>query len=283
MKSIYLLMFTILILPLTSPAYEILLDLDDDNDPNTIRENTGASSAVVRIILQPTEPSEWITDIVFGLGGTCWPCDYIFPGWAIYGTELDLSWDNLTLPEFPLLTGNGPTCTLSIICMGNPGFSCWWNAWAEGFHLNDPVFIASFNAWVADPAHPGCPNPPADLMAFAGWSTSPGNSILLADPELAAPDLATAGLKLQQNRPNPFNPSTNIAFELACTAIVTVTIHDASGRTIYRSDLGWLALGHHEVTWRGADESGRAMPSGVYFYRVSAGELNRTRRMVLLR
>jgi len=268
----------------TAHAYEILLDIDVDNDPATINDRTGASSAVVRLILQPTEPNEWITEITFGLGGSCWPCDYIEPGWATYGTDWDLYWDYNTLPEFPLLTGAGPTCTLSIYCQGDPGFSCWWDAWAVGFHLSGPIFIGSFNAWVRDEVHPGCPMPPANLGAFANWSAAPGNLILLADPELAVEDApAPAGLRLQQNHPNPFNPATSIGFSLGAGGSVVLDIHDTSGRTVIRRDLGWLESGYHETVWRGIDSSGRAVPSGVYFYRVSTGGRSQTRRMVLLR
>ena len=124
MKSVAIIVFTTLLLVTTTNAYEILLDIDDDNDPTTIRDRTGAGTAVVRLILQPTEPDEWITEITFGLGGTCWPCDYIEPGWAIYGTDWDLFWSGGVLPEFPLLSGYGPECTLSFHCQGDPGFSC---------------------------------------------------------------------------------------------------------------------------------------------------------------
>jgi len=62
-----------------------------------------------------------------------------------------------------------------------------------------------------------------------------------------------------------------------------VSIHDASGRTVHRRDLGVLMSGYHEVAWRGVDQAGRSLPSGVYFYRVAAGDQVRTRRMVLLR
>ena len=284
MKTTLAVMFAILILPVASAAYEIILDIDTDDDPTTINERTGASSAVVRLILQPTEANEWITEIIFGLGGTCWPCDYIEPGWAIYGTDWDLYWTGGTLPEFPLLSGYGPTCTLSIYCQGDPGFSCWWDAWAAGFYLTSPVFIGSFTASVADQDHPGCPLPPADLMAFANWSPDPGNAILLADPELAvAGPPIRAAIQLHQNHPNPFNPATTIGFALTGDAPVVLTIYDASGRTVFRRDLGWLPSGYQETQWRGTNAAGRAVPSGMYFYRVSAGELAKTRRMILLR
>ena len=87
-----LVLITGLITPLFAYAYTIFLDIDEDNDPNTINENTGDDSATVRIVLVPTVDNEQITEISFGLGGTCLPCDYINPGWATYGTDWDLYW-----------------------------------------------------------------------------------------------------------------------------------------------------------------------------------------------
>ncbi len=121
-------------------------------------------------------------------------------------------------------------------------------------------------------------------MAFTEYGGLPGNTILLADPELAVDGgPARAGLVLNQNYPNPFNPSTAIGFMRPTSASVTLSVHDASGRCLERRDLGVLAAGYHGQIWRGVDEAGRTLPSGVYFYRVAVADQVETRRMVLLR
>lgn len=75
---------------------------------------------------------------------------------------------------------------------------------------------------------------------------------------------------LFQNTPNPFNPETDIHFELAEAAEVTIALFDLTGRavgTILQTNLG---AGKHAVRWNGKDEQGRALDSGVYLYRMHA-------------
>ncbi|MBN2171276.1 MAG: right-handed parallel beta-helix repeat-containing protein [Candidatus Krumholzibacteriota bacterium] len=95
---------------------------------------------------------------------------------------------------------------------------------------------------------------------------------------------APARLVLQQNAPNPFNPSTTIRFGLPQDAPVTLRIHDVSGRLVASLLEGErLPAGWHAVTWRGRDDGGRAAASGVYFCRlVAAGEAG-TRKMLLIK
>lgn len=71
--------------------------------------------------------------------------------------------------------------------------------------------------------------------------------------------------------PNPFNPFTNVAFTMRADAAVSLEIYDTSGRLQRRlfADRP-LAAGYHVIGWDGADETGRQVPSGVYFARVAA-------------
>ncbi len=89
---------------------------------------------------------------------------------------------------------------------------------------------------------------------------------------------------LQQNRPNPFNPRTTLAFELREPALVTLRIFDTSGRLVRTLVTGEsVAAGHHESTWDGTDESGRKLAAGVYLYRLETPTYSETRRMTLLK
>ncbi len=100
---------------------------------------------------------------------------------------------------------------------------------------------------------------------------------LSAVPEVAAASLA-------QNFPNPFNPSTSIAFELGQAAAVNLTIYDTSGRLVRSLVAGQaFASGAHTVAWNGRDDQGRAAAAGVYLYRLDAGTFSVTRRMALLK
>lgn len=83
---------------------------------------------------------------------------------------------------------------------------------------------------------------------------------------------------LDQNYPNPFNPSTTIRYGLPQASPVTLTIFDLLGNTVANIVAGVQVAGYHEVHY---DAS--ALASGVYFYRVQAGDFVKTMRFLLLR
>jgi hypothetical protein len=94
---------------------------------------------------------------------------------------------------------------------------------------------------------------------------------------------ATPRLLVGQNRPNPFRASlTEIPFELGERSRVQIGIFDASGRAVRVLDLGEPGAGAHVATWDGLDGTGIRVPSGSYFYRVEAGVVSATRRLVIL-
>ena len=85
--------------------------------------------------------------------------------------------------------------------------------------------------------------------------------------------------QLLQNFPNPFNPSTNISFSLPERAVVRLTVFDLLGRTAATLVNGeYLNGGTHTIKWDAAD-----FPSGVYFYKLEAGNISQTRKLLLLR
>lgn len=94
---------------------------------------------------------------------------------------------------------------------------------------------------------------------------------------------SAALLRLEQNQPNPFNPATAIAFELAAPMRARLTIYDVTGRVVQTLVDGMLAGGRHEVRWDGRDADGGRVPSGVYAYRLEAGGMAETRRMIILK
>ena len=89
--------------------------------------------------------------------------------------------------------------------------------------------------------------------------------------------------ELFQNYPNPFNPTTTIQFALPTSEQVTLKVYDVTGREVQTLVAGQLTAGTHQVIWDGRGHSGRAVASGVYFYRLEAGSQIMTRRMVMLK
>ena len=84
--------------------------------------------------------------------------------------------------------------------------------------------------------------------------------------------------QLSQNYPNPFNPVTTISYVLPTTSKVLLVIYNLLGEEIARLVDGIQPEGVHQITW---DASGAS--SGIYFYRIHAGEFIQTRKMLLLR
>jgi len=88
---------------------------------------------------------------------------------------------------------------------------------------------------------------------------------------------------LQQNHPNPFNPTTTIPFELTREAEATLGVYDAGGAFVATIAEARYAAGPHEVRWNGTDARGTSVASGVYFYRLVSESTTLTRKMVLLK
>jgi hypothetical protein len=98
--------------------------------------------------------------------------------------------------------------------------------------------------------------------------------------ETAAGEYATC---LERSYPNPFNPATTIPYRIAKDTWVSLDIYDATGRLVRRLVNASQPAGSYSITWAGRDESDRRVASGVYFYRLTAGDRTLTRKMVLLK
>ncbi len=106
-------------------------------------------------------------------------------------------------------------------------------------------------------------------------------------PALVAYEIP-AETELLANYPNPFNPETWIPYRLAEDAFVTLIIYDGSGRVVRTLDIGHRIASAYEnrskaICWDGRNEVGESVASGVYFYRLSAGDYSATRKMLILK
>jgi len=90
---------------------------------------------------------------------------------------------------------------------------------------------------------------------------------------------------LSQNYPNPFNPTTVIQYSIpeGQEGIVSLSIYDLHGRIVNKLVDEEQAPGIHQVNWNGKDNNGIGVASGVYIYRLQAGDYTSTRKMVLVR
>ncbi|MEW5796761.1 MAG: T9SS type A sorting domain-containing protein [Candidatus Zixiibacteriota bacterium] len=88
---------------------------------------------------------------------------------------------------------------------------------------------------------------------------------------------------LAQNYPNPFNPETTFEFALPKASQVELAIFNVLGQRVITLINERLDAGTYRETWRGTSENGGQVASGIYFYRLTAGDFVSTRKMMLLK
>ena len=96
-------------------------------------------------------------------------------------------------------------------------------------------------------------------------------------------DLPVHRLALAQNVPNPFNPRTKIHFDLPREQPVQLRIYSVEGKLVRTLISGRYPAGRHNVVWGGENDRGARVASGLYFYRLSTGSAELTRKMLLLK
>jgi hypothetical protein len=97
------------------------------------------------------------------------------------------------------------------------------------------------------------------------------------------PPAAPAVTRLEQNAPNPFNPTTVIKYSVARDGWVTLRVYDMAGRRVRTLVESAKPAGWYDAVWDGRDDEGRGVPSGVYAYELQAPLSREARKMVVLR
>ena len=89
--------------------------------------------------------------------------------------------------------------------------------------------------------------------------------------------------KLYQNHPNPFNASTRIAFQIPHSSKVKIEVFDITGALVATLVDSEYFAGVHTLVWQGTDSKGESLASGVYLYKLTAGDVTSVRRLILLK
>ncbi len=191
-------------------------------------------------------------------GGSSWSLTYTMSG-GIWG----ISFVNAQ-------TGYGCTSTGKVLKTTNAG-----NNWGEqNTPLSENLYEISF--------------PSVNTGYICSWSgkilkTTNGGLTYITKNETGIPK----DYSLSQNYPNPFNPSTNIKFDIARLSrgvdevrgvLTTLKIYDISGKEIATLVNEQLQPGTYEVTF-----NSYGLPSGVYFYKLTAGNYSETKKMILMK
>jgi len=151
---------------------------------------------------------------------------------------------------------------------------------------------------ITDPASPQLVST-FDTPSFSIGVSVGGNIVYIADLSslisLRLPDptgveeppgqgsLLPTGYELYQNHPNPFNPSTRIAYDIPNGTDVSLSIHNILGQQVRILVDSYEAAGHHTVVWDGRDSHGGVVASGVYFYRMISPDGSLSKKMLLLK
>ncbi|MDY0151657.1 MAG: carboxypeptidase regulatory-like domain-containing protein [Candidatus Cloacimonas sp.] len=89
--------------------------------------------------------------------------------------------------------------------------------------------------------------------------------------------------ELQNNFPNPFNPETTIAYSVKDASPVSIQIYNVKGQLVKTLENSVKEAGNHTVVWNGKDSNGRAVSSGVYYYKMNAGKYSSTKKMIMMK
>ncbi len=170
------------------------------------------------------------------------------------------------------------------------------NSWQPPFTVSNADFVSVDTAGVRGPRQPDGSLPDVTFLHLTAGSklidagTDIGLPFVGSAPDLGAFEVGLVagvgkdagtlpdGFTLLQNYPNPFNPGTNLQFAISNVQFVQLSVFDLLGREVAVLVNEQKPAGTYEVSWDGAN-----YPSGVYFYRLVAGNFVETKRMLLVK
>jgi len=135
-------------------------------------------------------------------------------------------------------------------------------------------------------------NPSHSMLFLYHDANSGGTGIRKEEPRFEQVSVALSGgvnsglpaeYALEQNYPNPFNPSTKIAFALPMAGKVEISVYNVLGQEVNTLVNEELTAGNHTIEWDGRNNSGGSVSSGIYFYRIVAGDFSQTKKMLMLK
>jgi hypothetical protein len=128
--------------------------------------------------------------------------------------------------------------------------------------------------------HPSFGYPPGEDFVLQPWITLFFDTSEVSEYGTELPLMVT---QLNANFPNPFNPVTTIAFDVAKDTNVKIDIYNIKGQRVTTLINEHFSVGSHRILWEGTDNRGRSVSSGIYFYKMTAGEFTQTRKMLLMK
>jgi hypothetical protein len=244
---------------------------------------------------------------------------YLYEAWVFNGPTSGLCIVSVADPTYPsvMATYDSLNCAQGAYISGSYAYIADWSSGLRILNVIDPyspiltasyntsglaqgVFVSGSNAYaaeadsgvqvinIADPTNP----------VFAGGYDTQGlaSDIYVSDGYIYVADITSlmilrftpTGIEendnlpnefsLSHNYPNPFNPSTTIQYSLPEQSLVTIDIFDILGRRVETLAEGIKPAGNHQAVWDASNKS-----SGIYFYRIKAGDKAETKKMMLIK
>ena len=146
----------------------------------------------------------------------------------------------------------------------------WWYDYFSGDSINVTNITESISLL------------PGDFKIYTTTKLPTPEEGILLDVELIEPGTVKE-FTLEQNYPNPFNPNTLIRYSVVKSSQVSLKIYDVLGREVKALVNQEQVNGIYEANWNGDDNLGNKVSTGVYFYRIEAGDYIETKKMMLIK
>jgi hypothetical protein len=183
--------------------------------------------------------------------------DYSTNGYDIYGQRIGADGTpRWTVDGIPLSTGAAHQHYVQAVTDGSGGVIAVWRDERNAYGIRPDIFTQHMS-WTG----------------ALGVATGAGNKEASVPPSLS----------LEQNNPNPFGEATRFRYVLSTDTDVRVEVYNIAGQRVAAHLHPQVSSGTHTFRLEARDDRGVPLPSGVYFYRVTAGGLSQTKKMVVLR
>jgi len=156
----------------------------------------------------------------------------------------------------------------------------------------DPVVIGTDYAFRTDTPQESLGYLAMVINELQQWGGVPGSRLnpsflnddytIVTGVEKTDSDLPTE-FAIEQNYPNPFNPTTVINYSVAKVTNVNIEVFNSLGQKVKTLVNGKQSVGNYSVDWNGTDVNNKKVASGIYFYKINAGQFIETRKMLLMK
>jgi len=209
------------------------------------------------------------------------------PAGAVVNSEMVAA--GIDVPTYPSIAEDGAqNITLTWIANVDGKRKANYRMYLPDYSIGSDGIVSTFDTEFMT-------SPVASAWNLNGWFAwvdprAGGNNIFLRNVDLTPvdiddddPELLPSGFALEQNYPNPVNPGTKIEFEIPSRMHVEISIYNVLGKRVSIVTDEAYEAGRHNVAWHGNDDRGNPVASGLYFYRMTAGEFSATRKMLIIK